>query len=134
MPETQTQTPLENEPICEFCLAPCESGGNSFEPIETFGWKENRCCDDCNLNIVIPTRLEIRKKEHKFCHRCSGYIRHWNPVLCNYCNTIHSFCDECLNKCDAYTGKFSKIDDDDESACGEPQDEFCEDEESSDDE
>jgi hypothetical protein len=45
-------------------------------------------------------------------------------VLCNYCNVIHPFCEDCLNKIDAYTGKFSKIDDE----CGETDDESSDDE------
>lgn len=115
MPETQTQTPLENEPICEFCHSTCENGGNSFEPIETFGWEENRCCDECNLSTVIPTRASLGSLQE--CHRCPDFTKEWTPVLCNYCNVIHPFCEDCLNECDAYTGDFNKFDED--NSCGE---------------
>ncbi len=28
--------------------------GNNAEPV-----KRGRCCDECNLNVVVPTRLKI---------------------------------------------------------------------------
>jgi len=137
MPEIQTQTQLENEPACDFCLSRCENGGNSIEPIiffsNNFG-EEPRCCDDCNVEYVIPTRLELQRKDDNFCHRCCGITEEWKPVVCIYCRKLTSFCDDCSEKLDDF-GTFSKVDDDDDyRPCGEPQSEFEDDEESSDEE
>ncbi|MFZ4671462.1 MAG: hypothetical protein ACOYLT_05545 [Flavobacterium sp.] len=127
---SETQTP--NEPNCEFCNKTCENGGNSYDPIETFSWEENRCCDECNLKIVIPTRVSLGSLQE--CHRCQTFTKEWTPLLCIYCDDIHPFCEDCLNEIDAYTGKYSKCESDDE--CGGDTDDEQEesDDESSDDE
>ena len=37
-----------------------EGFGNNAEPI-----KEGNCCDECNIKVVIPERLEKMKKLNK---------------------------------------------------------------------
>jgi len=37
---------------CCICSKRCEGWGNNAQPI-----MEGKCCDDCNINKVIPTRL-----------------------------------------------------------------------------
>lgn len=49
---------------CCFCGKEYRSYGNStwgcWSPIEekAFKGEKMRCCDECNINIVVPTRLE----------------------------------------------------------------------------
>ena len=43
--------------ICKEWIKPTEYGwthGNNAAPVV-----EGRCCDDCNKNVVIPTRLRL---------------------------------------------------------------------------
>lgn len=138
MPEIQTQTPLENEPICDFCLSYCESGGNSIEPYTFFSnpcGDEPRCCDDCNNEHIIPVRLELQRRDFNFCHRCSGYTREWKPIECIYCHKLTSFCNDCSHKIDD-SGYYTTFDnDDDDKPCGETRGDYeSSDEESSDNE
>jgi DNA-directed RNA polymerase subunit RPC12/RpoP len=48
---------------CSICGNPIEvtswglAEGNSAEPIN-----EGRCCDDCNIRVVIPARMKEIKK------------------------------------------------------------------------
>jgi hypothetical protein len=45
------------EPItCCFCGCEIDDGfGNNPEPLKSY---PNRCCDKCNMEIVIPERIE----------------------------------------------------------------------------
>lgn len=45
------------EKICCICGKKFEGIGNNAEPI-----KEGTCCDECNIKVVIPERLEKMKK------------------------------------------------------------------------
>jgi hypothetical protein len=118
MPEIQ----IPNEPNCEFCNVLCENGGNSIKPIFSFSNdfdedfdEEQRCCDDCNVKYVIPTRLQLQKKDNNFCHRCCCITNEWIPVFCIYCRTLTGFCDYCIDKVDGF-GTFSKFDENND--CG----------------
>lgn len=44
--------------ICCICGQLFEGYGNNPAPIETRG----ECCDDCNINVVVPRRLLDAKK------------------------------------------------------------------------
>lgn len=48
---------MENkkEGICVICLGAYYNWGNNAEPVT-----EGRCCDDCNMQQVIPARLSMR--------------------------------------------------------------------------
>lgn len=39
--------------ICDICKMPFNGWGNNAEPVVADG----RCCDDCNMKYVLPTRL-----------------------------------------------------------------------------
>ena len=41
---------------CIICQKSYSGWGNSADPVVV--GEDNRCCDDCNTNIVIPRRLE----------------------------------------------------------------------------
>ena len=45
---------------CVLCKKVIESFGNNAAPI-----MEGRCCDKCNINVVIPARLKIFMKVKK---------------------------------------------------------------------
>ena len=48
---------------CCFCKKECGPYGNNPAP---FGRPKDRCCDNCNLEIVIPARLiAIKNKTSK---------------------------------------------------------------------
>ena len=59
------ETRQENK--CCFCGKPYRMYGNStwgcWSPIEEIQYvgEKKRCCDECNLKIVVPTRLERHK-------------------------------------------------------------------------
>jgi hypothetical protein len=40
--------------ICSLCGEPFIGMGNNPEPLKN---DQERCCDDCNLNKVIPARI-----------------------------------------------------------------------------
>ena len=47
---------------CCFCGKSISTGGeNSILPIKFNDDKRHVCCHDCNLKIIIPTRLNIRE-------------------------------------------------------------------------
>lgn len=50
------------EPIaCCFCGCEIDDGcGNNPEPLKSY---PNRCCDKCNMEIVIPERIERIKNK-----------------------------------------------------------------------
>ena len=43
---------------CCLCGKEVEGYGNDPSPIETQN-ENDECCDECNLAIVIPTRIEL---------------------------------------------------------------------------
>ena len=43
---------------CCLCGKEVEGYGNNPSPIETQN-EDDECCDECNLAIVIPTRMEL---------------------------------------------------------------------------
>jgi len=50
-------------PACVFCGNPCERWspesegyGNNPEPLAEF---QQRCCNDCNMRLVVPARLAL---------------------------------------------------------------------------
>lgn len=44
---------------CCICGKEVEEYGNNSWPI-----KEGRCCNECNLNKVLPARIEMLRKEN----------------------------------------------------------------------
>lgn len=42
---------------CIFCGKEIKGYGNNPEPVERVG----KCCDSCNLSIVVPARMELLK-------------------------------------------------------------------------
>ena len=52
----------EGEGICSICFKKYTHWGNNAWPVNN-----GRCCDECNMNIVVPARIQkmINKKEDK---------------------------------------------------------------------
>ena len=44
---------------CAICGREFNGYGNNAEPV-----KPGRCCDECNLNVVIPERIRIIAKHN----------------------------------------------------------------------
>ena len=42
---------------CSICCKKYEGYGNNAQPVN-----DGRCCDDCNTNVVIPTRIHQWKE------------------------------------------------------------------------
>lgn len=58
---------MENKNVCCICGKEFEGYGNNPWPI---GWdvysEEDRCCNECNTNIVIPARIaDLYSKNNK---------------------------------------------------------------------
>lgn len=50
-----------NKNICSICGKEYQGYGNNAQPVNN-----GRCCNECNLSVVIPARLvEIRKMNKK---------------------------------------------------------------------
>lgn len=47
--------------ICSICGEPLEGYGNSPEPINI-----GRCCDKCNIEVVVPARIKALTEEPKY--------------------------------------------------------------------
>ena len=43
--------------ICCLCGKEVEEYGNNPYPVDKI--EVHKCCDDCNMNVVIPARLEL---------------------------------------------------------------------------
>lgn len=53
----------EDENVCVICGKHYEGYGNNAQPVA-----DGRCCDECNIRVVIPARLkEISKKKNDSC-------------------------------------------------------------------
>lgn len=50
----------DKEQECVICHQPFEGYGNNAEPVA-----EGRCCDECNIKVVIPARIEEMNKSKK---------------------------------------------------------------------
>lgn len=48
------------ELVCIFCQAVLDGPGNNPEPLAA---PPRRCCDECNISLVIPARLWIAARE-----------------------------------------------------------------------
>lgn len=46
--------------VCCICGYKYVGYGNNAEPVA-----KGRCCDDCNLGVVIPTRLMLISRKNK---------------------------------------------------------------------
>ena len=44
---------------CSICKDEIKGYGNNAEPVNG-----GRCCDKCNMEVVIPARLELILKSH----------------------------------------------------------------------
>ena len=47
---------MNEKHICCICGREFEGDGNNPEPVKSFD--EGVCCDDCNVNEVIPRRID----------------------------------------------------------------------------
>ena len=45
---------MEKQLICSICGKPIKGYGHNSVPV-----KEGRCCDECNVKVVIPTRTHF---------------------------------------------------------------------------
>lgn len=56
---------MENK--CCFCGCDCDyrTNGNDPRPIKVLYTQQPICCDECNMRIVIPTRLDVWKTEDR---------------------------------------------------------------------
>ena len=45
---------MEEKNICVICGSPFEGYGNNADPVEN-----GRCCDRCNMEVVIPARMRV---------------------------------------------------------------------------
>ena len=43
--------------VCCICGKEFDEYGNNPEPAKPF--ESGECCDDCNMNVVIPKRMEM---------------------------------------------------------------------------
>lgn len=59
---------------CCICGQLFEGYGNNPAPVETRG----ECCDDCNINIVVPRRLLDAKKRRYGQRRTRSHQRRCN--------------------------------------------------------
>lgn len=55
---------MEKEGICCFCGKEFINYGNDIRPLVTNNG--DRCCDDCNISIVIPNRLKFWKADYEY--------------------------------------------------------------------
>ena len=55
---------MKENGICCFCGKIYNHYGNDVRPIVTA--TGDRCCDDCNINIVIPNRLKFWKADYEY--------------------------------------------------------------------
>lgn len=55
---------MEREGICCFCGKQFINYGNDIRPLVTS--RGNRCCDDCNVNIVIPNKLKFWDAHYEY--------------------------------------------------------------------
>lgn len=46
--------------ICSICGKEYFGYGNNAQPVN-----DGRCCDECNLNIVVPARVFLMNKEKR---------------------------------------------------------------------
>jgi hypothetical protein len=83
---------------CSLCGEKYEDYGHNPEPLKRF---EERCCGECNMNKVIPARLERDwkegKKENKkfnegIC-KCGHHSKEHSWSLAPNCNDLE--CDKC---------------------------------------
>lgn len=99
MPEIQTQTPVEYEPVCTFCYTRCESGGNSCEPIIFLPEGESdgneRCCDDCNINILMDIRIKVAQRTLEQCYECDAITNYWEPFVYSNEEEVKYLCQNC---------------------------------------
>lgn len=54
-----------NEPkVCCICQCKFDGYGNNAEPVAV-----GQCCDECNMSVVVPARLEgiYRENQHFGC-------------------------------------------------------------------
>lgn len=55
------------EHICCICGKKFTGWGNNPYPVVTNEDEDVRCCDDCNMTVVVPARMEIMfsRKENR---------------------------------------------------------------------
>lgn len=56
---------MEREGKCCFCGKSYTNYGNDIRPL--VNTKGDRCCDECNMEIVIPNRLKFWTHDYFYC-------------------------------------------------------------------
>lgn len=51
--------PSEETQYCSICKRPFEGWGNNADPVNN-----GRCCDTCNMTVVIPARMTLIQLKH----------------------------------------------------------------------
>ena len=54
---------MDDKPVpqlCAICFMPFDGFGNNASPVN-----EGKCCDRCNLSIVVPARITIGERSIK---------------------------------------------------------------------
>lgn len=87
---------MGNKYICVFCGKEHEGYGNSCWPI--YEDENIRCCDGCNLHIVVPERIY---RDERDCHPdltcpiCGKSISWYSPYTKTYmCSSDWRGCDD----------------------------------------
>ena len=78
----RSNTMLDNYKVCCICGKVFEGYGNDPWPVR----EEGRCCDDCNIKIVVPARIaQLKTSEEKKCDKdyfaCVEMDCLWNDGL-----------------------------------------------------
>lgn len=68
--------------ICSICGRKCEGYGNNPYPV-TKG-ENDRCCDDCNAEQVIPARLRDLESPEDYCWRTGSYLSDCDCEMCDH--------------------------------------------------
>jgi hypothetical protein len=74
--------------VCSLCGDPCEGFGNNPEPLKGF---DERCCDQCNRELVIPARLGafLKEKKEERVEEVKPVIRVSNDPYYNLLGALH---------------------------------------------
>ena len=75
---------LDNYKVCCICGKVFEGYGNDPWPVQ----EEGKCCDDCNMEVVVPIRIaKLKSKEEKETEKkmlsCAEIQCFWNDGTCH---------------------------------------------------
>lgn len=51
---------MDAKKVCSICKKEYTGFGNNAEPVNG-----GRCCDDCNMTVVIPARLNVVRRSER---------------------------------------------------------------------